>query len=304
MTELQQSDTVTTIAMDAIVIDPAIQPRQGDLDVDHVAALKESGPGAWPPLVVTARDDQFVLIAGHHRLAAAKHLKLEQLACRVEPMPSDGDLHALAFALNKEHGKPLTLGERKAEAKQLLRADASRSDRDLAGRCGLSDKTVATLRHTLESTAKIPQLNARTGVDGKTRRSPAATTTKGATVGTSQQAGTPRKTAASSKSTSPPPVSTPSQPDLAALHHLVDQTCTFLEEHAGEEFGSFVAQTIVDRWSDVDRPDLEHTVRTLGQQFLDAADRLAAHTHAPAPAEKNREGPSPEGDHVETEHAA
>lgn len=115
--------TTAALKMDRILVDPALQPRVGGLDAAHIAALKEN-PEAWPPLVVVERGG-YLLVDGFHRYAAAQNVGLETVPVEVREMPADGDLHALAFALNAAHGRPLTLADRRGEAERLLGADAT-----------------------------------------------------------------------------------------------------------------------------------------------------------------------------------
>jgi ParB-like chromosome segregation protein Spo0J len=141
--------------------------REGGLDRAHVAALAEV-PEAWPPIIV-ARDDHSV-VDGHHRVAAARDLGL----LRVRAVFFDGtpdDAYAEFVRQNVTHGLPLSLAERRRAARHMLSADASRSDRSIAGDCGLSPKTVANLRSELAppATGGEEALARRTGRDGRAR---------------------------------------------------------------------------------------------------------------------------------------
>lgn len=70
------------------------------------------------------------------------------------------------------HRRDLTAADRRKVVAAALKIDPALSDRSLAKKTGVSDKTVAAVREELESTAEIPQLESRKGKDGKTRSRP------------------------------------------------------------------------------------------------------------------------------------
>ncbi|MHB1325170.1 MAG: ParB/RepB/Spo0J family partition protein [Thermoleophilia bacterium] len=156
--------TNITLKIDRILVDPALQPRIGGLDTDHVAALQEN-PQAWPSLAVVERGG-YVLVDGFHRYAAAQNLSLKTIPVVVHELLADADLRALAFALNAVHGRPLTLADRRAEAERLLKADTAVSNLEVARRTALSPTTVAGLREQLEAQATIPVTEQRVSRSG------------------------------------------------------------------------------------------------------------------------------------------
>lgn len=165
-------ETDTELRTGELMVDPSLQPRVGGVDADHVRALQET-PEGWPPLKVVRRDGWHLLVDGFHRLQAARNLGLETVPVKVVETPADGDLHALAFALNTEHGRPLSLVDRRAFAERLLRAQPYLANRELARRCGLAANTVGALRRWLEESAQIEQTAERVGHGGyvyRTRR--------------------------------------------------------------------------------------------------------------------------------------
>lgn len=158
-------DTVINTQTNQIVVDSSLQPRVRGLDADHVRALQEA-PEGWPPLLVVQRGDQYLLIDGFHRLAAAQNLGLDTVRVKVVPAPADGDLHALAFSSNAAHGRPLSLSDRRAFAEKILRGQPQLADREIGRRCGLSSNTVGVVRQRLEAAAQIEQAPERVGSDG------------------------------------------------------------------------------------------------------------------------------------------
>jgi hypothetical protein len=165
-TETGRNDALLELPLDRILVDPSLQPRVGGLDADHVVALQEC-PESWPSPVVVERSG-YMLVDGFHRYAAAQNLGLQTIPVEVREMPADGDLRALAFALNIGHGRPLTLADRRDFAAYLLRQHAQWSDREVGRQAGLSQPTVARVRSALEASAQIEQTETRVGRGGYT----------------------------------------------------------------------------------------------------------------------------------------
>jgi ParB-like chromosome segregation protein Spo0J len=159
-----QTANTLDLPLERILVDPALQPRVGGLDMDHVAALAQN-PDSWPPLIVVEHGG-YQLVDGFHRFASAQNLSLDHVTVRIVETPADGDLRALAFALNAVHGRPLTLGDRRVEAERLLRNDATASNLDIARRTALSPTTVATIREQLEAAEAIPATDQRVSRSG------------------------------------------------------------------------------------------------------------------------------------------
>ena len=134
---------VIQVAIDALRIGPSM--REGGIDASHAAALGEVAE-SWPPIVVNRCD--YSLIDGQHRVAAAKHLGITQLAAVLFD-GSPEDAYVEFVRCNTRHGLPLTLAERRLAARRILCSNPDRSDRGVAALCGISPKTVARLREQL-----------------------------------------------------------------------------------------------------------------------------------------------------------
>ncbi len=154
------------VSLSRIQVDPQLQPRIEGIDPEYVKSLEEVSE-YWPPLTVVPRGDRFLLLDGYHRFAAAQNLKLDKISITVIKPFAGEDLLGLAFALNAAHGRPLSLGDRRAFAARLLRANPQSSDRDIGRRCGLVQPTVAKVRHELESRGVIAEAKSRVGRDGR-----------------------------------------------------------------------------------------------------------------------------------------
>lgn len=164
---------MNTLSVDIakIKVDPDIQPRLDGLDNDHVKALKE-GQENWSALSVVEDDGEYLLVDGFHRLAAAQNLGLKEIFVEVMEPAENEDLYSLAFRLNALHGRPLSLSDRRTFAAYLLQLHPASSDREIGRRSGLSQPTIATLRTSLEKTAKIERTPVREGKGGYTYSRP------------------------------------------------------------------------------------------------------------------------------------
>lgn len=157
---------IIPVHINQIKIDPALQPRVDGIDPEHVREL-EAVAEHWPPLKVAKQAERYLLIDGFHRFAAAQNLKLDTIAVELIEASEADDLHALAFALNATHGRPLTLSDRRAFAAHLLRRHPNLADREIGRRCGLVQPTVAKVRDELERGEAIPVADTRVGRDGR-----------------------------------------------------------------------------------------------------------------------------------------
>jgi hypothetical protein len=156
------------VSISNLIIDPGLQPRIKGLDDEHVHLLEEN-EATWPPLsAVRQEDGRLVLVDGFHRLAAAQNLDLQEVRVEVIEPEAGTDLQAMAFDLNKRHGKPLSLADRRAEAARRLRAAPAISNLEVARATGLSPSTIATLRATLEEEEAIPATEQRVNRAGTT----------------------------------------------------------------------------------------------------------------------------------------
>lgn len=264
-----------SIAVTDIAVEPGIQPRRDGLDAMHVATLVEAGPETWPPLVVVERDGAYLLVDGHHRLGAARRLERADITCEVRSGSDINDLHALTFELNKLHGKPLTLADRKAEAERFLRSNVDISNNGLARRCGLSDKTVAVIREGLEATSEITKSSRRVGADGKTRpatqhRSTSSKSGSTSTKPARAKAGTNGKSQVAESSES----ALKAEPSMTALWNLIDHVRKYLARYAGDEVGNLLADAVLEQEADSDHRETVEAMRTLGKQLTAAAERL------------------------------
>jgi len=154
---------VLTLAVEAIRIDPDINPR---VYLDHSAvetygALYREREGAEVPLPlldVFWIDDAYYVADGHHRLAAAQQASLTTLQCRVfKGTRQDAFLHAVSA--NAGRGVPFQYGDYERMVTRLLtHPDTSAlSNRQIARLIGCSHTRVNQIRHGLEAQAAVEQ---------------------------------------------------------------------------------------------------------------------------------------------------
>lgn len=162
------------------------------LTTDEFNGLREDirRNGILHPVIVTKRDEQFVLIDGHHRAAIALELDLHVPVSMVE-YSSEAAMreHALALNLHRRH---LTREQKRQFIAGQLKSSPGHSDRSIAERAKVDHKTVAATRAKLEATGEIPQCEATTGKDGITRpvrKRPLTTTSSGERTDRSVQPG-------------------------------------------------------------------------------------------------------------------
>jgi ParB-like chromosome segregation protein Spo0J len=142
---------------------PGWSPRTHEVDIGHVRLLVEMVYDLPP---VTVHRATMTIVDGHHRVEAFRQVGKEYIrAFLVEGTQADAFL--MGVRANIAHGKPLTLDERRAAARVILREFPERSDRWVSEACGLSHSTVGKLR------ASVPihdgMSATRLGRDGRRR---------------------------------------------------------------------------------------------------------------------------------------
>ncbi|MFI7020075.1 ParB N-terminal domain-containing protein [Streptomyces sp. NPDC050164] len=137
--------------------------RATGVDKDHVRGLADCDV-EWPPILV--QKGTMRVIDGMHRLRAAEM----RGNCEIQVQFLDvDDEHAYlqGVAANVTHGLPLSLSDRKAAALRIMRMRPEWSDRAIGRACGISGKTVGSLRDREKGDAE-PAAR-RIGRDGRSR---------------------------------------------------------------------------------------------------------------------------------------
>jgi ParB-like chromosome segregation protein Spo0J len=126
----------------AIEIDMSIMPRTA-LNQQKVAEYADI-LDQMPPLLV--QRNTLKLVDGRNRLEAASRAGIDLV--RVDYTDKEGDeLIDLAFEMNRDHGIPLSLEERRAAARRKLQRNPEWTQAEIAKWAGLSDRTVYTIVH-------------------------------------------------------------------------------------------------------------------------------------------------------------
>ncbi len=144
--------------------------RSGGLDESHVALLMEAD-GQWPPIVIWGDDCR--VLDGAHRVEAARRLGREWVST-IRFIGTVDEAFVEAVHLNVGHGLPLSLGDRRKAALQVLARHGDWANRRIASACGLSARSIGRLREA-ESKGQVRDdgvvvgLQQRLGRDGKAR---------------------------------------------------------------------------------------------------------------------------------------
>lgn len=159
-TQLEDIDP-TRVSIDSLL--PGESPRLGTQNDRYTRSLADLDV-TLPP--ITVHWPSMRVIDGMHRLCASALRGEDTILVR---WFKGDEKEAFVFGVHENviHGLPLSLSERKTAAARIVVSHPHWSDRLIAVTAGLSNKTVGVIRQC--STAEIPQLNTRTGVDGRSR---------------------------------------------------------------------------------------------------------------------------------------
>ncbi|MGH3115545.1 MAG: hypothetical protein ACRDQ2_00215 [Gaiellales bacterium] len=140
-----------------------LTPRLTRGDVHHARMLAENYE-RLPPILV--HRESMAIIDGVHRLIAGKLLHRDHVPVQFFD-GSEFEAFVEAVQANSTHGKPLTTAERTRAVHRILALRPEWSDRKVAEVCGLSARTVGTIRSRVAGACV--QLSARVGRDGRRR---------------------------------------------------------------------------------------------------------------------------------------
>ena len=161
------------LAIDKIRTDGGTQSRaqiDGDIVEEYAHVFLTSPRFPLPPVVVFYDGKEYWLADGFHRLAAAKlAAKADLRVDVVQGTQREAILYSVGA--NAKHGLRRTNADKRRAVETLLRDEewSKKSDRWIAEKCGVDHRFVGNARVT---TGDGPQLQERTGQDGKTRKLP------------------------------------------------------------------------------------------------------------------------------------
>jgi transposase len=164
----------TALRIDRIRRDGATQPRATiDFETvfDYMDAMVDGAE--FPPVSVFYDGTDYWLADGFHRVKAAEQAGFDEITCELF-QGTQLEAQWYSFAANKTNGLRRTNDDKQRAVKSALMHPngAGLSDRQVGSHVGVDHKTVAGWRTKLEGTGEIPQLNKRTGSDGKKRKQP------------------------------------------------------------------------------------------------------------------------------------
>lgn len=159
----RQLDSASATAVSLGSLRGATSPRVSGESLKHVQLLAQSDT-VLPPIIVHRKT--MCVIDGMHRVCAARLRGEREIQARFYDGP-EADAFVLAVKVNRAHGLPLSLADRKAAAARIITSHPQWSDRAIAEVTALSHKTVGAIRHGLNG--KFPHLDARIGRDGRVR---------------------------------------------------------------------------------------------------------------------------------------
>lgn len=165
------------IPLDELRIDGGTQTRAAhdELTIRDYAAAYEAGVKLPDPVAFfDAEVGVYWLADGFHRRAAHKLLKRDSITVEVHP-GNQRDAILYSAGCNDAHGRRRTPEDKRYCVTLLLNDEewSANSDRWIAEKCNVSDKTVAAVRKEIaDSTAGKRQhpTHKRKGRDGKTRK--------------------------------------------------------------------------------------------------------------------------------------
>jgi len=151
---------ITRVAISSLL--PADSPRLAGEDAEHTRVLAQVC-ARLPPIVVQRSNMR--VVDGMHRLRAAVWRGESEIDV-VFFNGDDKESFIFAVKANIVHGLPLSLADRTAAAKRIVKSYPLWSDRVIGGASGLDAKTIAALR---QSDPTAPRVEVRIGRDGRVR---------------------------------------------------------------------------------------------------------------------------------------
>ena len=131
------------LAIKNIRRDPWVQVRLSGNDQETVQGYMEAFDHL-PPVEVIKTPDGYLLADGFHRIAAAVLLGHDKIEANVRKGTDDDALELAALA-NLRHGQPLTREDRNDAIRRLHQAHPDWSQRQIAAKAGVSQKTVRNI---------------------------------------------------------------------------------------------------------------------------------------------------------------
>lgn len=157
------------ISLAEIRLDGGTQPRvaMDQIAINDYAGAIRAGV-VLPPVTIFDDGKSMWLADGFHRYAAAKLAEKEHIWADIKS-GTQRDAVLYAVGANTTHGLRRTSADKRRAIERLLLDPEWRqwSDAEIARRCAVDPKTVATVRAELNVTLEIPESTRRMGKDGR-----------------------------------------------------------------------------------------------------------------------------------------
>lgn len=167
--------TTRPLRIEQIRIDGDTQARvaiNDDVVAEYAEALQADVARAnWPPVITYFDATDYWLSDGFHRVLAARAAGLPSLLAEINPGTRE-DARWAAIGANKTHGLRRSNADKRRAVELALAMHPEFSDRAIAEHCGVSERTVWTVRHEHTTPANCGSDTARVGVDGVRRPIP------------------------------------------------------------------------------------------------------------------------------------
>lgn len=163
------------IAVEKLITDERFCARENGVNREHVddlAAAYRAGD-ELPPLVVYCVAGDYYVVAGWHRLAAAKIAGRAEVACVV----TDGTVAEAKLAAagsNLDAALKRTNGDKRRQVRLALEAHPEWTDSAIGRHVRVDDQTVKSIRADLEAAGEVAPKPERVDARGHVRKAPAA----------------------------------------------------------------------------------------------------------------------------------
>lgn len=149
-----------SISPEKLELAPGIQSRaQLDMVVIQEYAEAMQNGAQFPPVQAISENDCLWVWDGFHRVLAAKSAGV---AIYADIRPGTfREAQWLASGANKSHGLRRSNADKRRAVEMALKANASKSDSEIARHCGVSIPTVSNMRVELELSLKILKISKR-----------------------------------------------------------------------------------------------------------------------------------------------
>lgn len=161
------------VSLHQITIDSELQMREAGIDVGVVAEYAEAmeGGAEFPPVILFFDGTVYWPADGFHRIAATKKIGRDCIHADVrEGRKRDAIMHAVG--VNANHGLRRTNADKRRSVLALLRdPEWSRlSDREIAKRCAVDNKTVGNIRREVTGDVENPHRSVTASTVGRSGR--------------------------------------------------------------------------------------------------------------------------------------